>query len=75
MLEALLKILALDLPSPEIMLEEDGCLGLTWMIPKGAAADISIWPDGKLSWAIEGGGRGTAKDYEQMVEALKKVLL
>jgi hypothetical protein len=46
MLETLLKILSVHASSPEIMLEEDGCLGLDW--PK---ITVSINPAGGVAWA------------------------
>lgn len=61
MLETLLTILRFDLPSPEILLEEDGCLNLTWHVG-GKWADLSIFPDGKVCWAIEEKGHGTKLD-------------
>lgn len=60
MLETLLEILGWGLPigAPEILLEEDGCLGLDW----GPDVSVSIHPDGKVSWAIQGAGHGRDMD-------------
>lgn len=47
MLDTLLKILSWDLPSPEILLEEDGDLGLDW-----PGVWVSINKDGVVNWSI-----------------------
>lgn len=51
MLETLRKILSWDLPSPEILLEEDGCLCLDWLENSGTWVSVSIHPNGGVSWA------------------------
>lgn len=66
MLETLLKILSYHYtPSLEIMLGEDGCLELDT-----PGVSISIWPDGKVSWAIDGQKCGNKLD--DMIAALEK---
>ena len=66
MLETLLKILSWDLPSPEILLEEDGDLGLDW-----PGVSISINKDGGVSWAfLEEKRHGT--DFDELRELLLK---
>lgn len=49
MLETLLEILSWGLASPEILREEDGCLGLDYA---EYDCSVSIHPDGRVSWAI-----------------------
>ena len=72
MLETLLILLRLDLQAPEILLEEDGDLGLQWTfgVPNDFYyTDVSITPDGKINWADSRTGlHGTS------MEALKTVL-
>jgi hypothetical protein len=55
-IETLLEILRWDLPGPEIILEDGGCLGLDW---DSGDKSVSIHPNGKISWAIVGKGHGT----------------
>lgn len=61
MLETLLVLLRWDLPCPEILLEDDDCLCLDY---SDFNASVSIWPDGKLSWAVMDRGSGT--DMEEL---------
>ena len=53
MLATLLEILSWDLPSPVIMLEQDGDIGLSFFEDRpDVAFDISIAPSGKIAWAM-----------------------
>jgi len=68
MLETLLKILSWDLPAPEILLEEDGNLGLDLA---DLGASVSIGKEGGVNWAIlEPKAHGT--DIEELQRILKK---
>jgi len=64
MLATLLEILRWNLPSPEIMLDEEGCIELDWF----PNTSVIIEPDGKISWSILHGGHGTD------IVALKKAM-
>jgi hypothetical protein len=50
-LEALLKLLALDFTSPTIMIEEDGDICLEWSEAKDRVLSVSINTSGKMSHA------------------------
>jgi len=77
MLETLKLLLQLDLPAPEILLEEDGCLNLEWYWSEEhykfgpRTIDVSIWPDGKVSWACSEPRRHGA-DIEELKALLKE---
>jgi hypothetical protein len=51
MLEALLKILALDFTSPTIMIEPDGDICLEWYEAKDRVLSVSINRTGGISYA------------------------
>jgi hypothetical protein len=70
MLETLLMLLRLDLPCPEIMLEEDGCLNLYWLFDDECRVDVSIWPNGKVSWACD-----EPRRHGTDIEELKALLI
>jgi len=66
-LETLLKLLAVDAPAPEILLEEDGCLCLDWR-----TLSVSIWPNGHVSWAsLEPSEHGT--DIDELLKRIKSL--
>lgn len=67
--EVLKKLLSLDLPSPEIVLDDDGDICIEW----GGDASISVAPDGSyVNWAFCDELHGT--DLEQFcVEVPKRV--
>lgn len=64
--KTLLKILSLDIPAgaPEIILEEDGDIGLSW----NGEIDVSIAPTGLIAYAIFRGGHGT--NIDEFIAAL-----
>jgi len=66
MLETLLALLKVDTQCPEIMLEEDGELGLDYYAGKFW---ISIGSTGKVNWAILNGSHGT--DLDEFVKLLE----
>jgi hypothetical protein len=72
MLETLLKILAWDFPSPEILLEEDGDICLEWS-PSEGYISISISPSGKINWAAECYGRPHGTELNDVKAILEKI--
>jgi hypothetical protein len=66
MLETLLKILAWDLPAPEILLENDGDICLDW-----PEVSVSINKEGGVSWAILHGEHGT--DIDVLKDFLEEI--
>ncbi len=76
MLEALLKILALDFTSPTIMIEEDGDLCLEWAEAKDRVLSVSINTSGKMSYAALISGEslhGVTDDTSAINEVLLKL--
>jgi len=68
MLETLLKLLRVhNAPAPEIHLEDDDDLGLSFY---DGNADISITISGKVAWAVTGGRHGT--DLQEFIDILEK---
>jgi hypothetical protein len=67
MLETLLALLKVDVEAPEIILEEDGDLGLSYF---DGRVDISIAPSGCVAWAIFGGKHGS--NLNEFIELLKQ---
>ena len=63
--EVLLRLLSMDAPAPEIILESDGDIGLDWY---SGNVDVSIAPSGGTAWAITGGLHGT--DLDELEKAI-----
>ena len=63
--DVLVKILSVDQPSPEILLEADGDLCLDWY----GKIDISIMSSGLVAWAVIDYGHGT--DLDEFLAILK----
>ena len=73
MLETLLKILSWDLPSPTIMIEDDGDLELSFFDERlRFECDISIATSGKINWAAQlGAGRS---EHGTDIDRVKTIL-
>lgn len=67
-INSLRKILSVDVPAPEILIDSYDDLCLDW---SGGDISVSITDSGAIAWAATGGGHGT--DLEEFLKVLKEL--
>lgn len=62
------KILSVDVPAPEILIDSYDDLCLDWL---GGDISVSITDTGAIAWAVTGGGHGHG--VEEFLKVLKEL--